>query len=99
MPIGSLIKTIAVYDRPFWREQGLNGQANSDQGPVKVTFDASPASGTPGVMLGFIDGDDARALSDAPASRRAECGARILRPLLRRAGGAPEDLLRPGVGA
>jgi monoamine oxidase len=71
IPIGSLIKTIAVYDRPFWREQGLNGQANSDQGPVKVTFDASPASGTPGVLLGFIDGDDARALDDQPASVRA----------------------------
>jgi monoamine oxidase len=70
MPIGSLIKTIAVYDRPFWRDQGLNGQANSDQGPVKVTFDASPASGSPGVLLGFIDGDDARALSDLPASQR-----------------------------
>jgi monoamine oxidase len=71
VPIGSLIKTIAVYDRPFWRDQGLNGQANSDQGPVKVTFDASPASGTPGVLLGFIDGDDARQLSDRPASARA----------------------------
>lgn len=70
MPIGSLIKTIAVYDRPFWRDQGLNGQANSDQGPVKVTFDASPASGTPGVLLGFVDGDDARQLSDSPASVR-----------------------------
>jgi monoamine oxidase len=72
MPIGSLIKTIAVYDKPFWRDQGLNGQANSDQGPVKVTFDASPASGSPGVLLGFIDGDDARHLSDAPASVRAK---------------------------
>jgi monoamine oxidase len=71
MPIGSLIKTIAVYDRPFWRASGLNGQANSDLGPVKVTFDASPASGTPGVLLGFIDGDDARQLSDLPAAERA----------------------------
>jgi monoamine oxidase len=72
MPIGSLIKTIAVYDKPFWRDQGLNGQANSDQGPVKVTFDASPASGTPGVLLGFIDGDDARPLSDmTPAQRQS----------------------------
>jgi monoamine oxidase len=70
VPIGSLIKTIAVYDTPFWRDQGLNGQANSDQGPVKVTFDASPASGTPGVLLGFIDGDDARALDDSPAAVR-----------------------------
>jgi monoamine oxidase len=70
MPIGSLIKTIGVYDKPFWRAQGLNGQVTSDQGPVKVTFDASPASGTPGVMLGFVDGDDARALSDLPGPAR-----------------------------
>jgi len=76
MPIGSLIKTIALYDRPFWRDRGLNGQANSDQGPVKVTFDASPASGKPGVLLGFIDGDDARALDDRPASVRAAAALR-----------------------
>ena len=72
VPIGSLIKTIAVYDKPFWRDMGLNGQVTSDQGPVKVMFDASPASGTPGVLLGFIDGDDARALDDQPfAARKA----------------------------
>jgi monoamine oxidase len=70
VPIGSLIKTIGVYERPFWRDQGLNGQVTSDQGPVKVMFDASPASGTPGVLLGFIDGDDARALDDSPAAAR-----------------------------
>jgi monoamine oxidase len=70
MPVGSLIKTIAVYDRPFWRGEGLNGQANSDQGPVKVTFDASPENGRPGVLLGFVDGDDARALSDLPLRER-----------------------------
>jgi monoamine oxidase len=72
MPIGSLIKTIAVYDTPFWRAQGLNGQVTSDTGPVSVMFDASPASGTPGVLLGFIDGDDARALSDQSDSARAK---------------------------
>jgi monoamine oxidase len=71
VPIGSLIKTIAVYDTPFWRAQGLNGQVTSDQGPVKVMFDASPASGTPGVLLGFIDGDDARALDDKSDQQRA----------------------------
>jgi monoamine oxidase len=70
MPVGSLIKTIAVYDRPFWRQDQLNGQANSDFGPVKVTFDASPASGRPGVLLGFVDGDDARSLSDLPLRER-----------------------------
>jgi monoamine oxidase len=72
MPIGSLIKTIAVYDTPFWRDQGLNGQVTSTDLPVGATFDASPASGTPGVMLGFIDGDQARALDDHSDSDRAK---------------------------
>jgi monoamine oxidase len=71
VPVGSLIKTIAVYDTPFWRAQGVNGQVTSDQGPVKVMFDASPASGSPGVLLGFIDGDDARALDDQSDAVRA----------------------------
>jgi monoamine oxidase len=72
MPMGSLIKTIAAYDKPFWRDAGLNGQVTSDEGPVKVCFDASPASGTPGVMLGFVDGDDARQLSDQPLAFRQQ---------------------------
>jgi monoamine oxidase len=71
VPVGSLIKTIAVYDTPFWRDQGLNGQVTSDQGPVQLMFDASPASGTPGVLLGFIDGDAARALDDKSDAERA----------------------------
>lgn len=72
IPQGSLIKSIAVYPKPFWRSENLNGQVTSDQGPVKVVFDASPESGTPGVLLGFIDGDDARPLDDRPpAVRRA----------------------------
>jgi monoamine oxidase len=70
MPMGSLIKTIAVYDRPFWREQGLSGYVNSLQGPVQICFDASPESGTPGVMLGFVDAAEARVLSGQPLAER-----------------------------
>ena len=99
VPIGSLIKTIAVYDTPFWRAQGLNGQVTSDTGPVKVMFDASPASGTPGVLLGFIDGDDARALDDASDADRARrrCSPTSTTSASRPA--QPAHVLRPGVGA
>ena len=55
-----VIKTYAIYPEPFWRQAGLNGQAASDTGPVKVTFDNSPPSGTPGVLMGFIEGKEAR---------------------------------------
>ena len=33
MPQGTLLKVTAVYDRPFWREKGLNGTAVSLNGP------------------------------------------------------------------
>ena len=60
LPAGSVIKVFAVYDEPFWRVEGLNGQAASDRGPVKVTFDNSPPSGTPGILMGFLEGDEGR---------------------------------------
>jgi monoamine oxidase len=61
LPAGSVIKLYAVYDEPFWRDEGLTGQAASDQGPVKVTFDNSPPSGRPGVLMGFMEANDGRA--------------------------------------
>jgi monoamine oxidase len=72
MPNGSVIKCMAIYDEPFWRAAGLSGQATSDVGPVKVAFDNSPPDGSPGVLLGFLEGNQARALGRvAPAERRA----------------------------
>jgi monoamine oxidase len=56
MPQGTVIKTMAVYKRPFWREEGLSGQATSDVGPAGVVFDNSPPDGSPGVLLGFLEG-------------------------------------------
>lgn len=74
LPMGSIGKSIAVYDSPFWRAKGLTGQATSDQGPVAATFDISPAGGRPGVMMGFIDGQDARDFSLlSTAERRRRC--------------------------
>jgi monoamine oxidase len=72
MPQGTLMKVEAVYDTPFWRAKGLNGQAVSENGPVKVTFDISPPSGTPGIMMGFIGGHDARVWEDKPANERQQ---------------------------
>ena len=62
LPQGTLIKVAAVYDTAFWRDAGLNGTAVSIPGPVNATFDDSPPDGTPGVVFGFIGGDDARQL-------------------------------------
>ena len=60
MPMGAVIKCHAVYDAPFWREKGLNGRAESDAGPCKVTCDNSSPDSEVGVLTGFILGSDAR---------------------------------------
>ena len=72
IPQGAVIKCMAIYDRPFWRERGLTGQATSIEGPVKLTFDNSPPDGSPGVLLGFLEGRHARVLGAASPDRRRE---------------------------
>ncbi|KAL1592616.1 hypothetical protein SLS60_011032 [Paraconiothyrium brasiliense] len=64
--VGAIRKAIANYDTPFWRTaEDLNGQAISDTGATKVTFDNTPSSSTFGAVMGFILGDNMRALNTA----------------------------------
>jgi monoamine oxidase len=72
MPLGTVGKCMALYDEPFWRAEGLSGEATSDAGPVKITFDNSPPDGSPGVLLGFLEGRHARRLGRLEAGERRE---------------------------
>jgi monoamine oxidase len=47
-------KAVAVYDSPFWREDGLSGDAQSRFGPMVEIHDASPDTGGPYALFGFI---------------------------------------------
>ncbi|HEX6456909.1 MAG TPA: flavin monoamine oxidase family protein [Solirubrobacterales bacterium] len=84
MPQGSVIKMMAIYEEPFWRDEGLSGQATSDLGPARVLFDNSPPDGSPGVLLGFLEGRFARHWATRPAAERREAilagHARLLGP-------------------
>ncbi|MGW4124233.1 flavin monoamine oxidase family protein [Nocardia sp. NPDC004711] len=70
LPAGTVIKTFASYPTPFWRENGLNGQAISEAGPVKVTFDVSPPGSEAGILLGFVEGGEARRWQRLSADER-----------------------------
>jgi monoamine oxidase len=73
MPMGWTIKVNVVYDEPFWRADGLAGQANSDRRPLGTVFDNSPPSGRPGVLMGFLEARHAQI-----AARLDEAGRRHL---------------------
>ncbi len=69
---GHLIKWEAVYDRPFWRDAGLSGQAVSELGPANTTFDNTPPSGSPGILFGFVGGAQARRFAKRSRAQRRE---------------------------
>jgi monoamine oxidase len=62
-PFGSVMKVIALYEKPFWREKGFTGQVVSDTGPVQATFDNTPPEGSPGALMGFVEATTSRQLN------------------------------------
>jgi monoamine oxidase len=91
VPMGSAWKVHCVYDKPFWRDDGLSGQVTSDAYLPKIVFDNTPPEpGAPGVIMAFIDGQDARdACLMTPEARKANVlqalgiyfGAKATKPL------------------
>jgi monoamine oxidase len=89
-PMGSVVKCQVVYDEPFWRREGLSGQATGDGPGSRVVFDNSPPDGSPGVLLAFLEGDEARHLGREPLAVRRQA---VLDSLVRYFGpkaGGPE---------
>lgn len=60
MTMGAVIKFNVVYDRPFWRERGLSGASTLVGERLSLTYDNSPPEGSPGILLGFMEGRHAR---------------------------------------
>ena len=85
---GRLIKWQAVYDEPFWRDQGLSGQGVSDVGPANTTFDNTPPSGSPGILFGFVGGAQARRFAKLSRTARREA---VLGNFIELFGGAAAD--------
>ena len=61
-------KFFALYDRPFWREAGLSGMAQSMVGPMGEIHDATTASGA-AALFGFLG---------VNADQRAAAGTAVL---------------------
>jgi monoamine oxidase len=88
MPMGSVIKCMAVYEEPFWRDDGLSGQAVSLPGPAQVVFDNTPANGSAG-LIGFLEGREARELGAVSESERRDAVLKGFQRLFGRRAGHP----------
>ena len=84
LPHGHVIKVMVAYDEPWWRSEGLNGQAASADGPVGVVFDNTVPGHDPGILVGFYEGADALYWGErSPTARRqafVDCLVRYFGP-------------------
>jgi monoamine oxidase len=67
---GPETKTLLVYDEPFWRTEGFSGQSAGPNSASEVTIDATPVSGTPGVLASFTFGPIAQRVDALDAGER-----------------------------
>jgi len=72
MDMGQLMKCDAVYKKPFWRADGLNGFGINDTGAARAVFDNSPRDGDPGVLLAFVGGSTWRQFGTMSKARRRQ---------------------------
>jgi monoamine oxidase len=68
---GLAVKTILVFEKPWWRETGLTGRSISGDGLFTATLDASPADNSYGVLVLFSTSTSGTLLSkmDSEAER------------------------------
>lgn len=91
VPMGSVIKLQVAYERPFWRDDGLSGQAGSFDDPLSFTFDNSPPDGSCGVLVGFFEGAHARQVATMRAGERRQLVIDCLRKYFGPRATQPED--------
>jgi monoamine oxidase len=71
-------KYFAVYERPFWREQGLSGEARSACGPLVEIHDASIPGGS-AALFGFFGLPASLRQSVTEEVLRSHCRAQLAR--------------------
>ncbi|MBN9223992.1 MAG: putrescine oxidase [Microbacterium sp. SCN 70-27] len=76
--MGFVIKVHAVYDRPFWREQGLSGTAFSPYELSHEAYDNTNHGDERGTLVGFVSDLHADGVFELSAEERKE---RILESL------------------
>ena len=71
LSLGLVIKVHAVYDTPFWREDGLSGTCFGAEELVQEVYDNTNHGDTRGTLVGFVSDEKADAVFAVdPAERR-----------------------------
>ncbi|GLJ61958.1 FAD-dependent oxidoreductase [Microbacterium sp. JZ70] len=72
LSMGFVIKVHAVYDRPFWREQGLSATAFSPYELCHEAYDNTNHGDERGTLVGFVSDKNADGVFELSAEERKE---------------------------
>ena len=70
--LGLVIKVHAVYETPFWREEGLSGTGFSAGALVQEVYDNTNHGDTRGTLVGFVSDEKADAVFELSAEDRRQ---------------------------
>jgi monoamine oxidase len=71
-PSGRNTKAVIVYDKPFWRDRGLNGNIIATDGSMTAAFDLGGERTNRGILITLFTGRAAYGVDDlAPDDRRS----------------------------
>lgn len=68
---GDVIKFQIEYEKPFWREAGLNGTVLSLDHAVSLIYDNCVPSSDRGILVAFVEGHHAREFASMTENERA----------------------------
>jgi monoamine oxidase len=61
--LGKIVKVVAIYNRPWWRDQGFSGSIQSKIGPFDFVIDSSFEGAKEGVLVGLAQSSFAEKLN------------------------------------
>ncbi|WP_170885577.1 flavin monoamine oxidase family protein [Bacillus alkalicellulosilyticus] len=76
----AVIKAMVVYDRPFWRDNGLSGSSYGGEGPIHMTVDSSIENQV-GVLTIISSGREALSFGKQSEEERKKTVIEILKRL------------------
>jgi monoamine oxidase len=86
---GAVTKVVTVYDRPFWRDDGLSGESFSFDHVISLTMDTSPRDARLGVLMCFATGPSATAFGKLSAGERRAAALEAVTARFGRLGAEP----------
>jgi monoamine oxidase len=93
VPAGTEFKMVAVYDEPFWRQDGITGNTVATDDDIEISLDTTQPGHPQGVMATYCAGPRARKIAGMSQEDRHEIMRAMLTARLGPKAAHPIDIL------